>query len=519
MAAPKIEPRTSTLVAKVDEAFTMQLAAFNSPTVWEAVHLPAGLSINSSTGLISGTPTTQGIYQVVARASNMDGADEVSLLIAVLGERIDPEAIGEWNDILVNFDLTTRRVTLHGMSAPEGDDALFNVVSGDAFNLFAGFYRNGVIQDVNSNGEDIRILYGIKELEPDPLITLDGGIPTKEQVGYATRYRIPCFIDPEKWAGVLSNYEDDFKTTHKAVSELELIVGKAMFQQTKSTSAFNLQGGMGGSYGQAPAAEKTITFNNLVSEDYNSYSLTVTLSVTGRPAQTISQTLTLDIEKSGGVWVVTNISPALPSDETGPVEGDQWVPTVSVVDISGDSSNIDVDIEVSTTPDGSNVYAWDINFASVLSSGSFLDEGELGFIGTPYLSLFDADGESIGSYDLTQIGPWPINTESFLTDSLPGSWASILSQSPPGEVRVNDMQILNATTIRLFVEGDTIVRGVAISAGSPSAGPGIQPSVTPAGVIASAILTGTLRQTTGEQPARFSWQFRTGVLRELIPNT
>jgi serine protease len=44
------------------------------PLTWSATQLPAGLSINSSTGLISGTPTTAGTYPVTVSAGDSTGA-------------------------------------------------------------------------------------------------------------------------------------------------------------------------------------------------------------------------------------------------------------------------------------------------------------------------------------------------------------------------------------------------------------------------------------------------------------
>src|SRR4029077_5909491 len=42
----------------VGTAFSYQIVATNSPTSFNATGLPAGLTVNAGTGLISGTPTT-----------------------------------------------------------------------------------------------------------------------------------------------------------------------------------------------------------------------------------------------------------------------------------------------------------------------------------------------------------------------------------------------------------------------------------------------------------------------------
>ncbi len=52
---------------------TYLLQATNSPTAFAASGLPAGVTLNTSTGLISGTPTTTGTYPVTVSAANAKG--------------------------------------------------------------------------------------------------------------------------------------------------------------------------------------------------------------------------------------------------------------------------------------------------------------------------------------------------------------------------------------------------------------------------------------------------------------
>jgi hypothetical protein len=76
---------TSALTASAvaSNPFEYQIEASNNPTGYSASNLPAGLTIDPTTGLISGTPTTGGVRNVTITASNDLGSDSQTLVITV----------------------------------------------------------------------------------------------------------------------------------------------------------------------------------------------------------------------------------------------------------------------------------------------------------------------------------------------------------------------------------------------------------------------------------------------------
>lgn len=109
---------TSPLTASgtVGTLFSYQIAASNTPTSYGAVGLPAGLSINTSSGIISGTPTIAGTSNISITASNGSGSDSKTLVLT-----IHPSGGGGDPSYIVDFEDGTKaayasgNVTLNGI--------------------------------------------------------------------------------------------------------------------------------------------------------------------------------------------------------------------------------------------------------------------------------------------------------------------------------------------------------------------------------------------------------------------
>ena len=82
-AALPIISSVNTAAAVVGTAFSYQITASGSPTAYSASGLPAGLSVSTTTGIISGTPTAVGSSPVTIGATNSGGTGTATLVISV----------------------------------------------------------------------------------------------------------------------------------------------------------------------------------------------------------------------------------------------------------------------------------------------------------------------------------------------------------------------------------------------------------------------------------------------------
>jgi sugar lactone lactonase YvrE len=81
-SAPQI---TSTTLAggAISEPFRYTIVASNQPTSYAAAGLPSGLTINTATGVITGSPTDSGTFSVTLRATNGGGTGSATLSLTI----------------------------------------------------------------------------------------------------------------------------------------------------------------------------------------------------------------------------------------------------------------------------------------------------------------------------------------------------------------------------------------------------------------------------------------------------
>lgn len=83
-ASTPIITSSANATATVGTPFSYTITATNSPSSFGASNLPAGFSVNTTSGVISGTPTVAGTFYAQISASNSGGSDVDTLTLSIL---------------------------------------------------------------------------------------------------------------------------------------------------------------------------------------------------------------------------------------------------------------------------------------------------------------------------------------------------------------------------------------------------------------------------------------------------
>ncbi len=176
-----------------DGFFTYQITATNNPLSFGATGLPAGLTVNTATGLISGTPTSTGVFTVTLSANNLGGTGTGTLTLTVtLPPRpviTSATAVTDQIDMAFNYQITASNnpTSFDATGLPTGltVDTITGVITGipTASGTFSISLR---ATNVSGTGTSILTL----TVTPLPATTVTSPAASTGTVGQAFSYQI-----------------------------------------------------------------------------------------------------------------------------------------------------------------------------------------------------------------------------------------------------------------------------------------------------------------------------------------
>jgi hypothetical protein len=131
IAAPPVISDHVALQAYEGGAFSFQVQAANSPSNYAASGLPAGLSINPSSGLISGIPTEPGNFSVSVTASNAAGSGMGLISMYVV-------AVPQGENILIQTLVNGTQSVWYPYNSPSLTEATLSTSNGTQSDAFDG---------------------------------------------------------------------------------------------------------------------------------------------------------------------------------------------------------------------------------------------------------------------------------------------------------------------------------------------------------------------------------------------
>lgn len=179
MPVPVISDEFPLLLAQVGEAFNLTLYATESPTSWAWSNLPTGLSFNTTTGVLTGAPTTAGVSTCALTATNGSGTSApINFVFKVIASALDDHGLVD-----LDFDLQTGLVVNPKITT---GPQLFGK-DGDKIGIALGLVRAGALRTLDVTNVKVTVRNSYDEGE---ICTVYDAAPAAPLDAQAPRYRL-----------------------------------------------------------------------------------------------------------------------------------------------------------------------------------------------------------------------------------------------------------------------------------------------------------------------------------------
>ncbi len=272
-AGPAVTPvitSATTATGMAGSAFSYQITASNSPTSFAATGLPGGLTVNTTTGAITGTPAAAGVSSVTISAANTAGTGTATLALTV-----NP-ATGGGGTTLFSEDFASitggNSTATSGSSAAWSGNTNFPTVasafqSGGSVRIGASGNTGSITSrtlDLSPNGGAFSVSFKVKgwtTVEGDIKVTVTG--LTVQTATYTSVIGGTFETKVLNFTGGTANSTIKFETTAKRAFLDDILVYYSGAPATPAITATGTLAAVGTTYGAASAVPSSFNVSGV----------------------------------------------------------------------------------------------------------------------------------------------------------------------------------------------------------------------------------------------------------------
>lgn len=354
MAVPSINQTFDRLDYLNGVAVSQTFTATNTPTSWAMTNVPTGLSFNTSTGALTGTPiaTRALAFSSSITATNGDGTSNALLVLIVVDVAAAGGTTGDFADE-IDFVLTRKElVTLGGpVETPPNEvdppgPLLTKFWTGERYELAVGLSKNGILQDATVDELDGITVSLLDRQGARPVVISEEGITEIGSGAGDRRYKVTVGLTAAQFArhfreGVRSTGAATYFDAVMQLAFSEITDARQYDSGLLSTSIPSLTQ----SDSEVDSFDLNLT-DQLTSATY--YQLVLNLVCPSDTGLNVTLTRQLSVTWNGSAYVVTVLSGASSGTGSSTVSGD-WDTTLANSSLTGDGTGLVCGTTVTTT--------------------------------------------------------------------------------------------------------------------------------------------------------------------------
>lgn len=215
------------LVYGVGQSFVFQPAmaagSTPAPSGWSATGLPAGVSINATSGKISGAATEVGVFSVVLTATGSGPVSDTQSLLIGITDRVGMTAtLG--GAIELDIDVRTGYVSvpnvIPGVAENGERGAIIYANKDDVLQFAGGFLKDGELQDILI--ADLKLALKNEDTDETPVVT-GSGVFWKSGEYDQARYVFESDLAEDDLGDLLDEEADEEETFVDLIAKIQWV--------------------------------------------------------------------------------------------------------------------------------------------------------------------------------------------------------------------------------------------------------------------------------------------------------